>query len=174
MIGSLMYVMYCTRLDIAFAMCKLSRFTSNPSVEHCNPIGRVLGYLKRTINLVLCYNNYPAVLEGYSNASWISNASDTKSKLGWIFTIAVRVVSWASKKKTCITHSTIESEFISLATAVKEMEWLRNLLFDIELWPQPMPSISLYCDSKATLSRAYNKVYNGKSKHVSLRHEYVK
>ena len=37
-----------------------------------------------------------------------------------------------------------------------------------------MPSISLYCDSESTLSRAYNKMYNGKSRHISLRHEYVK
>lgn len=68
----------------------------------------------------------------------------------------------------------MESEFIALAAAGKEAEWIRNLLLEIELWPQPMPSISLYCDSEATLSRAYNKVYNGKSRHISLRHEYVK
>ena len=68
----------------------------------------------------------------------------------------------------------MESEFIALAAAGKEAEWLRNLLLDIKLWPQPMSSISLYCDSEATLSRAYNKVYNGKSRHISLRHEYVK
>ena len=48
-------------------------------------------------------------------------------------TIAGGAVSWASKKQTCITHSTIENEFIALATAGKEAEWLRNLLFDIEL-----------------------------------------
>ena len=37
-----------------------------------------------------------------------------------------------------------------------------------------MSSVSLYCDSEATLFRAYNKVYYGKSRHISLRHEYVK
>ncbi|KAH9722428.1 hypothetical protein KPL70_006731 [Citrus sinensis] len=173
-IGSLMYAMHCTRPDIAFAVCKMSRFTSNPSVEHWKAIGRILGYLKRTVNLGLFYNDYPEVLEGYSDASWVTNTRDNKSTSGWIFTIAGGAVSWASKKQTCITHSTMESEFIALASAGKEAEWLRNLLFDIMLWPQPMPSISLYCDSEATLSRAYNKVYNGKSRHISLRHEYVK
>ncbi|KAH9669996.1 hypothetical protein KPL70_022027 [Citrus sinensis] len=149
-IGSLMYAMHCTRPDIAFAVCKMSRFTSNPSVEHWKAISRIL------------------------DASWVTNTRDNKSTSGWIFTIAGGAVSWASKKQTCITHSTMESEFIALASAGKEAEWLRNLLFDIMLWPQPMPSISLYCDSEATLSRAYNKVYNGKSRHISLRHEYVK
>ncbi|KAH9725877.1 hypothetical protein KPL70_008036 [Citrus sinensis] len=173
-IGSLMYAMHCTRPDIAFAVCKMSRFTSNPSVEHWKAIGRILGYLKRTINLGLFYNDYPEVLEGYSDASWVTNTRDNKSTSSWIFTIAGGAVSWASKKQTCITHSTMESEFIALAAAGKEAEWLRNLLFDIMLWPQPMPSISLYCDSEVTLSRAYNKVYNGKSRHISLKHEYVK
>lgn len=83
-------------------------------------------------------------------------------------------VSWASKKQTCITHSTIESEFIALAAACKEAEWLRNLLLDIELWPQPMPAISVHCDSQATMSRVLSKVYNGKSRHISLRHDYIR
>ena len=50
-IGSLMYATQCTRLDIAFVVSNLSRFTSNPSVEHWKAIGRVLGYLKKTKEL---------------------------------------------------------------------------------------------------------------------------
>lgn len=172
--GSLMYVMHYTRPDIAFVVCKLLRYTSNPSVDHWKAIGRIFGYLKRTIRLGLFYFNFPAVLEGYSDASWITSASDNKSTSGWVFTISEGAISWALRKQTCITHSTMESEFIALAAAGKEVEWLRNLLLDIELWPQPMPSISLYCDNEATLSRTYNKIYNGKSRHISLRHEYVR
>ena len=41
-IGSLMYVMICTRLDIAFSIGKLSRFTSNPNPYHWMAISRVL------------------------------------------------------------------------------------------------------------------------------------
>ena len=37
-----------------------------------------------------------------------------------------------------------------------------------------MPAISLYCDSQATMSKAFSKMYNGKSRHISLRHEYVR
>ena len=71
---------------------------------------------------------------------------------GWVFTLGSRAVSWASKKQTCISHSTMESEFIALAAAGKEVEWLRNLLLNIKLWPQPLPAISLHCDSEATMS----------------------
>ena len=34
-IGSMMYAMHYTRTDISFSVDKLSRFTSNPSVDHC-------------------------------------------------------------------------------------------------------------------------------------------
>ncbi|GJY80322.1 zinc finger, CCHC-type containing protein [Tanacetum coccineum] len=64
---------------------------------------------------------------------------------------------------------------IEYASAIgKEAEWLRNMLLDIELWPQPILDIFLHCDSQSTLSRAYNKVYNGKSIHISLRYAYIK
>ena len=68
----------------------------------------------------------------------------------------------------------MEFEFITLVAAGKKAEWLRNLLLDIKLWPQSMPAISLYCDSESTMSKAHSKVYNGKSRHISLRHECVR
>ena len=100
--------------------------------------------------------------------------NDNKSTSGWIFTIVGGVISWASKKRTCITHSTMKFEFIALLVVGKEVEWLRSLLFDIKLWLQSMPPISLYRDSEATMFRAYNKIYNEKSRHISLRLEYVR
>ena len=66
------------------------------------------------------------------------------------------------------------AEFIALASSGKEAEWLRNFLYDMPLWPKPMSPISIHCDSEATLARAYSQVYNGKSRHIGLRHSYVK
>ncbi|KAM1048782.1 hypothetical protein ACFX2C_027959 [Malus domestica] len=148
-IGGLMYASHSTRPDIAFAVCKLSRYTSNPSTLHWKAICRVFGYLKKTTNLGLFYSRFLAILEGYPDAYWITSASDNKSTTGWIFTIGGGVVSWISKKQTVVSHFTMESEFIALAAACKEAERFRDLVFDIKLWPQQMPSISLYYDSEA-------------------------
>ena len=44
-IGSLMYLMSYTRPDIAYAVSKLSRYTTNPRTNHWKRIVRVLKYL---------------------------------------------------------------------------------------------------------------------------------
>ena len=172
--GSMMYAMHCTRPDIAFAVSKLSQYTVNPGIEHWKTVSRVLGYLKRTCNLELTYTSSPGILEGYSDASWIDQTSDSKSTSGWIYTLAGGAISWASMKQTCIAHSTMEAEFIALAAAGKEAEWIRDLFSDIRLWDVSMPSIPMYCDSKVTLSKVYDAVYNGKSKHIGLQHNYLR
>ena len=68
---SLIYAAHCTRVNIAYAVSKLSRFTSNPSIEHWKAVERVFGYLKRTKELCLQYSKFPKILEGYSDESWI-------------------------------------------------------------------------------------------------------
>nr|GEY06566.1 zinc finger, CCHC-type [Tanacetum cinerariifolium] len=141
-IGCLMYAMISTRPDIAFSVGKLSRYTSNPSALHLQALG-------------------------YSNASWINNMEDHSFMSGWIFLLGGGAISWALKKQTCITSSTMESEFVALAAAGNEIEWLRNLIYKIPLWPKSISTISIRYDSAATLAKAYNQVYNGKSRHLA-------
>ncbi|PWA94304.1 retrotransposon protein [Artemisia annua] len=173
-IGCLMYAMTCTRPDIAFAVGKLSRYTSNPSAHHWQAIQRVFKYLKRTMDCSLSYTGYPSVLEGYTDASWINNTEDNSSTSGWVFLLGGGAISWASKKQTCITSSTMESEFVALTAAGKEAKWLRNLLLEIPLWPKPIAPISIRCDSVATLAKAYSQMYNGKSRHFGVRHSMIR
>ncbi|CAM8965702.1 unnamed protein product [Rhodiola kirilowii] len=62
-IGSLMYAMTSTRPDIAFAVGKLSRYTSNHSVDHWQAVHRILRYLRGTMNLGLVYSEFPSIIE---------------------------------------------------------------------------------------------------------------
>nr|GEU67888.1 zinc finger, CCHC-type [Tanacetum cinerariifolium] len=91
-----------------------------------------------------------------------------------VFLLGGGVISWASKKQTCITGSTIEYEFMALAAAGKEAEWLKNLLFKIPLWGIPIVPISIHCGSATTLAKAYSHMYNGKSRHLGVRHSMIR
>ena len=67
--GSLMYLMSCTRPNIAYEVNKLSRYTSNPRAKHWQRIMRVLKYLRFTRDYGLYYTRYPTLLEGYHDAN---------------------------------------------------------------------------------------------------------
>ncbi|GJU97450.1 zinc finger, CCHC-type containing protein [Tanacetum coccineum] len=84
-IGCLMFDMTSTRPDIAYAVGRLSRFTSNPIRHDYHAIARVFKYLKGTMNYGLSYVGYPSVLEGYSDASWMNHVEDSSSTSGWVF-----------------------------------------------------------------------------------------
>ena len=116
----------------------------------------------------------PLVLEGYSDANWITDSEESKSISGYVFTLAGATVSWKSSKQTCIARSTMESEFIALDKAGEEAEWLRQFLEDIPIWQKPVPAICIHCDNQAAISRAKNVIYNGKSRHIRRRHNTVK
>ncbi|GJV70577.1 zinc finger, CCHC-type containing protein [Tanacetum coccineum] len=96
----------------------------------------------------------------------ISNTKDNSSTSGWLFLLGGGAISWASKKQTCITSSIMESEFVALAAASKEAEWLRNMILNIPSWSKPIAHISICCDSVATLAKDYSQMYNRKSRHL--------
>jgi hypothetical protein len=173
-IGSLMYLMSCTRPDLAFAISRLSRYTSNPSAEHWKSITRVLRYLRYTRTYGLHYTRYPAVIEGYTDANWISDIRDSKSTSGYLFTFGGGAISWKSSKQTVIARSTMESEFIALDKSGEEAEWLRQFLEDIPGWPKPVSAISIHCDSQSAIGRAQSVMYNGKSRHIRRRHNTIR
>ncbi|GJX94368.1 zinc finger, CCHC-type containing protein [Tanacetum coccineum] len=117
--------------------------------QHWQATQRVMKYLKKTMDYRLVYSGYISVLEGYTDASWISNTEDNSSTSGWVFLLGGGAISWASKKQTCITGSTMEYEFVALEAAGKEAE------------------------CTATLAKAYSQMYNGKSRHLGVRHSMI-
>ncbi|GKB88201.1 ty1-copia retrotransposon protein [Tanacetum coccineum] len=83
-LGSLMYIMNCTRPDLAYSVSRLSRYSHNPDRGHWDALVRVLQYLKHTMAYGLHYTKYPPVLEGYCDANWISNHNEGKSTSGYV------------------------------------------------------------------------------------------
>ena len=100
-----MYLMSCTKTDIAYAVNKLSSYTSNPRAKHWQAIIRVLKYLQFIHDYWLHYTRYPTVLEVYSDENWISNVKDSKSHSGYVFTLGGGAVSWKLSKQTIIVRS---------------------------------------------------------------------
>ncbi|KAL0373139.1 UNVERIFIED_CONTAM: Retrovirus-related Pol polyprotein from transposon TNT 1-94 [Sesamum calycinum] len=98
---------------------------------------------------------------------------EVSSTSGYVFTLGGGAISWKSVKQTCIARSTMESEFIALELAGQEAEWLRNLVGDMPMWGSSVP-VSIHCNSQAAIGIAKNYAYNGKMRHIRIRHGALK
>ena len=52
-VGSLMYAMLCTRLDICYLVGMVSRYQSNPRPKHWEAVKHILKYLRRAKDYML-------------------------------------------------------------------------------------------------------------------------
>nr|KYP71663.1 Retrovirus-related Pol polyprotein from transposon TNT 1-94 [Cajanus cajan]KYP71664.1 Retrovirus-related Pol polyprotein from transposon TNT 1-94 [Cajanus cajan] len=93
-----------SRLDIAYALGRLSRYTYSPNQDHWEALARLMRYLKGTMDYGIEYNGFLAVLEGYSDANWISNSNETKSTSGYVFTVGGDAIAWISIRQSIIVR----------------------------------------------------------------------
>ncbi|XP_070002328.1 secreted RxLR effector protein 161-like [Nicotiana sylvestris] len=157
-IGSLMHLMNFTRPDIAYVVCRLSRYTHNLNKEHWSVLYRLMKYFRGTMNYGILYSEFPSTLEGYSDANWISDSDETKSTSGYVFTLGGGAISWKLAKQMIIARSTMESEFVALELAGSETDWLRNFLANILLIKDVLSHVSIHCDCQAAIAIAKNNL----------------
>jgi hypothetical protein len=72
-IGSLMYTMVCTRLDIAHVAGVVSMFMNNPGKKHWEVVKWILRYLRGTSTHALCFEGSNIVLQRYVDTDMAGN-----------------------------------------------------------------------------------------------------
>ena len=70
---------------------------------------------------------FSKILEGYSDASWISSVGDNLFIIGWVFCLKEERFLRAQRNKH-ILHSNSENGFITLPKNGKEAKWLRDFM----------------------------------------------
>ncbi|KAH9753523.1 hypothetical protein KPL71_015101 [Citrus sinensis] len=130
-VGSLMFVMICTRPDIAQAVGAVSRYMANPSGEHWIVVKRIMRYIKGTSDVALCYGGSEFTVRGYVDSDFAGDLDKRKSTTGYMFTLAGAAVSWVSKLQTVVALSTTEAEYMAATQACKEAIWIQRLLEEL-------------------------------------------
>ena len=97
-IGSLMYAMVATRLDIANAVGVVSRFMHNPGRSHWNVVKHVVTYLAGTKDhgILFCPNKNSGVVS-YTDSNFAGYVDIRKSTTGYCFKFGNGAISWMSK-----------------------------------------------------------------------------
>ena len=174
-VGSLIYLMTCTRPDICYIVSILSQFMSKPTMAHLNLAKFVLRYIKGSSNFGLIYSKCEKLdLIGYSDASW-GNSANRKSMSGYCFRLSGNssLVSWKTRKQPIVALSTCESEYIAMAFAMQECAFLQQLARDLKVFPNLHPC-TLYADNIGSMELAKNPVFHQRTQHVHIRYHYVR
>lgn len=174
-VGLLMYAMLGTRPDIAYAVSVVSRFSANPTAEHCGAVQRILRYLRGTIDLELAFTGSISPLVGYSDADWAGDVGTRRSTSGYVSSIGTGPISWSPKCQSTVSLSTCEAEYIGQTQATKETVWLRNLLAELaDMDEREIPTTVIYGDNQGAIALAKNPKFHGRSKHIDIQHHYVR
>ena len=91
---------------------------------------------------------------------WVGSAIDRKSNLGCCFSIGSGVISWFSRKQSCVALSTTEAEYVAACSASCEAIWLRKLLYDI--FDLQLDATSIHYDNQSCM-------FYDKSKHIEIK-----
>ncbi|GJP32765.1 hypothetical protein CLOM_g17363 [Closterium sp. NIES-68] len=193
MVGSLLYAAVHTRPDISFAVGQLARVVQNPTEEQCGAAERVVRYLKSYPTVGVQYSASAQLrqkgvevlqekgeqlgegkvfLSCFADATWASEHEDSSSVGGYICMVGGGPVSWRSKKQSETALSSVESEYMAMFHAAKEIIWLRRLLK--EIGHEQTCATPLFSDSKGAIAMARNAVLHGLNKHMRIKWHWLR
>ncbi|CAI7788610.1 unnamed protein product [Closterium sp. NIES-53] len=142
LVGCLMYLMTCTRPDLAYPLSLLARYVAPGRLRkvHWDAAKRVLRYMCSTLGMGLVLGGRgPVVLTGHADASWVDDLATQRSSQGYTFSLGSGSVSWRSTRSSSVLSSTCEAEIYAGAMAAQELRWLTYLLTDLGEQPCSPP-----------------------------------
>ena len=172
-VGSLMYVMVCTRPNIFHTVGVVNKFLSNLGKEHWVIVKWILMYLRGTYKRCLCFGTDKLVLLGCTNADMAGDVDSKKSTSGYLITFSGGVVSWQSRLQKCVALSTTEAEYISIIEASKELLWMKKFLQELGLQQK---RYLLYYDSQSAIHDhlSKNPTFHSRFKHIDVRYHCIR
>nr|GEX13440.1 retrovirus-related Pol polyprotein from transposon TNT 1-94 [Tanacetum cinerariifolium] len=147
-VGSLMYLMVCTRPDIAYAVSVVSRYLANPGKNHWEAVKWILKYLRGTANMGLVYGTFRG------------NHVDVP---GFVDS------DYAKDPDKC--RSITEAEYMALTEAVKKAIWLRGLLEELGV---ELNTVAVNCDNQGAIHLSRNHVFHERTKHINVRYHFIR
>ncbi|CAI7734509.1 unnamed protein product, partial [Closterium sp. NIES-54] len=169
--GCLMYLMTCTRPDLAYPLSILACYVAlgRYRPEYWEAAKRVLRYLCSTSGMGLVLGGRgPVVLTRHTDASWVDDLATQRSSQGYTFSLGSGFVSWRSNRSSSFLSSCCEAEIYAGAMAAQELRWLTYLLPDFGERPRSSPV--LYVDNKAMIALCQEHRLEYRTKQIALRY----
>jgi hypothetical protein len=172
-VGSIMYLAVSTRPDISKAVSNVSKYLQNPGLEHWKAVKRILRYLKGTkdLKLILGGKNADTKLKAYSDADLAGDLDKRRSTTGYVIVLGNSPIMWKCSQAST-AKSTTEAEYMAVSDTSAEILYFIPLLRDMGI--PPTDAIRLMEDNQGCISVANNPVNNSRTKHIDIKHHFVR
>jgi len=107
----------------------------------------------------------------YCDAAYAGEKIERKSTNGSCHLIGGNLVTWFNKRQGLIALSTVEFEYISIASCCTQLIWIKNQLEDYDIYEENIP---IHCDNKVVLSISKNPTLHSRGKHIEIRHKFLR
>lgn len=173
-LGSLIYLSTRTRPDISTAVSMLGKFQADPTIKDWKALKHLLRYLKGTLQygLLFPFKSDHHGLQAWSDADWARDEERRRSRTGMLVLFHGSPVSWASKMQTATAMSTAEAEFAALASTVREVVWIQDILHEVGFEQETKTAIMQ--DNLGAISWTEDVQGLRRVKHVGLRYHFVR
>ena len=123
---------------------------------------------------MLVYSGSDLIPVDYTDSDFQSDSDSRKSTSSLVFNLNGGAIVWRSVKRSCISDSTIEAEYIAASEAVKEVVWLRNFLGDIEVIPNLEQHMVVYCDNSGAVENNKEPRNHQRGKHIERKFHLIR
>ncbi|KAG8478386.1 hypothetical protein CXB51_028195 [Gossypium anomalum] len=143
-VGSLMYVIDCSRPDLSYAISAVSRYMVNPNKEHWKVVQWILRYLRGTTDVCLQFGRTEDGVIGYVDADFAGDLDRRRS---------------------------LTDEYMAITEACKEAIWLKGLFTELN---EDLQISTVFCDSQSVIFLTKDQIFHERTKHIDVRYHFVR
>ncbi|GJV83508.1 retrovirus-related pol polyprotein from transposon TNT 1-94 [Tanacetum coccineum] len=171
MIGSLLYLT-ASRTDFMFSVCRCACFEEAPKTFYLEAVKHIFQYVKDTMHLGLWYPEGTSIeTVVYADSDHAGDYVDRKSTSGICTFVGCYLTSWFSKKQTALAISTTEAEYVSAGKACQQSLLMKQALIDYDVRLNDVP---IMCGNKGAIDLSKNPVQHSRTKHIEIRHHFLR